>query len=131
MPNRIEEPWLSFLQDVDRRLREPVEVHCLGGFVLAVLSKLPRPTGDVDFIEARPGPACEELLKIAGEGAPLASKHSLHFQRVTVAVYPARYETRLIDITPRSLRKLRLMAWKFTTWFLPRSHATVLATVPT
>ena len=110
MPSRIQEPWLSFLRDSDRMLSAPVEVHCVGGFVLAVLSRLPRPTGDVDFIEVRPGHAGAELLQIAGEGTPLAERHRLHFQRVTIAEYPAEYETRLIDITPGALRKLRLMA---------------------
>lgn len=110
MPSRIQEPWLSFLQDVDRSLTEPVELTCLGGFVLAALCQLPRPTGDVDFNEVKPAPAGEELLRIAGEGAPLAKRHSLHFHRVTIAQYPADYDTRLIDITPRSLRKLRMMA---------------------
>jgi hypothetical protein len=37
MPDRIPEPWLSFLRDLDQALRETVEVHCLGGFVLSVL----------------------------------------------------------------------------------------------
>ena len=110
MPSRIQEPWLSFLQDVDRNLSDPVELHCLGGFVLSVLAKLPRPTGDVDFIEVRPGAAGEELLRIAGEGTPLATKHSLHLHRVTIAEYPADYEMRLLNITPRSLRKLKMMA---------------------
>jgi len=110
MPTRIREPWLSFLRDVDRALIEPVEVHCLGGFVLAVLWGLPRPTGDVDFIEARPRPAGEDLLRIAGEGTALATKHRLHFQRVTVAEYPEGYKGRLIDITPGGFRKLKLRA---------------------
>src|SRR5213594_2015072 len=110
MLNRIQEPWRSFLRGVDQKLSQPIEVHCLGGFVLAVLSKLPRTTADVDFIEVKPGPAGEELLRIAGEGTPLAAKHSLCFQRVTIAVYPEDYETRLVDITPKSLHKMRLMA---------------------
>ena len=110
MPSRIREPWLSFLREVDRSLGEPVEVHCLGGFALSVLADLPRPTGDVDFIEVRPGSACRELLEIAGHGTALAAKHSLHFQRVSIAEYPAEYETRLLDITPGSLRKLKMMA---------------------
>jgi len=50
MPGKISDPWLGFLQDVNRALKQPVEVHCLGGSVLAVLWELPRPTGDVDFI---------------------------------------------------------------------------------
>lgn len=109
MPNRIQEPWLSFLRDVDRNLSEAVELHCLGGFVLSVLASLPRPTGDVDFIEVRPGPAGEELLRIAGQGTTLATKYSVHFHRVTIAECPADYESRLIDITPRRLRKLKMM----------------------
>lgn len=110
MPSRIQEPWLSFLQDVDRNLSEAVELHCLGGFVLSVLAELPRPTADVDFIEVRPGPAGEELLRIAGQGTTLAMRYSIHFHRVTIAEYPADYERRLIDITPRNLRKLKMMA---------------------
>ena len=110
MPNRIQEPWFSFLRDVDRALGEPVEVHCLGGFVLAVLWGLPRPTGDVDFIEVRPDTAGEDLLRIAGEGTALAQEHQVHFHRVTIAEYPEDYERRLIDITPRGLHKLTLKA---------------------
>src|SRR5574341_1445627 len=100
MPTRIRDPWLSFLQDVDQSLKQPVEVHCLGGFVLSVLHDLPRPTGDVDFIEVRPSTANDELLEIAGKGTALAERHHLCFHKVTVAEYPEDYEQRLIDITP-------------------------------
>ena len=65
MPAKIPEPWLSFLHDVDRALARSVAVHCLGGFVLTVLWELPRPTGDVDFIEIEPAEAASELLRIA------------------------------------------------------------------
>ncbi|MFQ5720158.1 MAG: DUF6036 family nucleotidyltransferase [Acidobacteriota bacterium] len=110
MPNRVEEPWLSFLREVDRTLREPVEVHCLGGFVLAVMWGLPRPTGDIDVIEVRPDAAGHDLMQIAGEGTALAEKHHLHFQKVMIAEYPERYEERVVDITPRRMHKLRLKA---------------------
>ena len=110
MPDRIQEPWLSFLRDLDRALKETVEVHCLGGFVLSVLWGLPRPTGDVDFIEVRPLAAGETLLRLAGEGTALAKKHDLYVQHVTVAEYPEGYEGRLIDITPAGFRRLRLRA---------------------
>ena len=108
MPNPIPEPWTSFLRDVDRALREPVEIHCLGGFALAVLWDLPRPTGDIDLIEVRPSIAGEELLHIAGEGSTLAKEHRLCLQRVTIAEYPESYEERLIDITPRVMHQLTL-----------------------
>ena len=110
MPVRIPEPWLSFLRDVDQALGQSVEVHCLGGFVLAVLWGLRRPTGDVDFIEIEPFDAGDELLDIAGEGSELASRHKLQFHRVTIAQHPEEYASRLIDITPKGLLRLHLRA---------------------
>ena len=112
MPGKISDHWLAFLQDVDRALNQPVEVHCLGGFVLAVLWELPRPTGDVDFIEIEPSNAGGELLRIAGEGSEMARTHRLHFHRVTVAEYPEAYASRLIDLTPRGFKRLRLRAFE-------------------
>lgn len=106
----IKEPWLSFLLDVDRELKGPTEVHCLGGFVLGVLWDLPRPTGDVDFIEIKPSEASQELLRVAGEGTLLASRHRLHFHRVGIAIPPDGYESRLMDISPPGLQNLRIKA---------------------
>ena len=110
MPRGIKEPWLSFLRDVDRALKGPAEVHCLGGFVLSALWDLPRPTGNVDFIEVRPSSMGEELLGIAGEHSELGERRHLHFQRVTVAEVPRGYEKRLVAVTPKALRRLRLRA---------------------
>jgi len=53
MPGKISDPWLGFLWE------------------------LPRPTGDVDFIEIRPSNAGGELLQIAGEGSEFARTHSI------------------------------------------------------
>lgn len=30
----ISEPWLSFLKEIDKAAPEPVELQCLGGFVI-------------------------------------------------------------------------------------------------
>ena len=106
----IQEPWLGFLSEVDQALTQSVEIHCLGGFVLSVLWELPRPTGDVDFIEIHPGDAGSELQAIAGEGSELASRYHLHFHQVTVAEYPEAYATRITKITPPKFRRLHLMA---------------------
>jgi hypothetical protein len=110
MPAKIKEPWLSFLREVDQVLGQPVSVHCLGGFVMAVLWELPRPTGHVDFIEVAPSDAASELLGIAGEGTELASRYKLHFHRVTVAEFPEDHASRLVDITPGGFGHLRLLA---------------------
>lgn len=112
MPTRISAPWDSFLRDVDRALERRVEVHCLGGFVLGVLWGLPRPTGDVDFVEVIPSEAGEELLRIAGEGSEIARRHRVHFHRVTIAEYPEGYASRLANLTPRGFRHLRLSAFE-------------------
>lgn len=80
MPVTIPEPWLSFLKDVDQQITEPSAVHCLGGFVLAVLWGLPRYTGDLDFIEIAPSSANDQLLRIAGDGSALAARYHLKFQ---------------------------------------------------
>jgi len=109
MPVTIPEPWLSFLRDVDRQIAEPITLHCLGGFVLAVLWGLPRSTGDLDFIDIFPWQASDELLRIAGDGSALADKYHLRFQRVTIAEYPEGYASRLVNITPGSLHKLTLL----------------------
>lgn len=80
--------------------------------MLAVLWELPRPTGDVDFIEIEPSNAGGELLRIAGEGSEIARIHRLHFHRVTVAEYPEGYASRLIDLTQRGFKRLRLRAFE-------------------
>jgi hypothetical protein len=112
MPGKIPDPWIGFLEDVDRALTQPVEVHCLGGFVIAVLWGLPRPTGDVDFIEVEPSNAAEELLRIAGEKSAIARSHRLHFHRVTIAEYPEGYASRLFDLTEPGFKRLRLRAFE-------------------
>ena len=112
MAIEIQEPWLSFLRDVDRTLGHQVEIHCLGAFVLGVLWGLPRPTGDVDIAEIRPPTAAGELMRVAGQGSGLATKHRVYFQRVSIAEYPEGYASRLLDITPDCLHSIRLMAFE-------------------
>ena len=80
--------WNTFLSEVDGLLRNSVELHCLGGSVLAALYRLPRPTGDVDYIAAIPANTVTDLDSIAGQGSALARKHGLYFQHVTVADVP-------------------------------------------
>jgi hypothetical protein len=110
MPARFPEPWLSFLRDVDRALSQPVEIGCIGGFVLLVMWEIPRATGDVDFIYIDPEGADEELLNIAGEDTELWKRYKLKFQRVTVADIPEGYAARLSNITPPSFQRLHLRA---------------------
>jgi hypothetical protein len=109
-PAELPDPWRRFLSDVDRLLPVRVELHCLGGFVLAIRHGLPRPTSDVDYIEVVPHDAIETLQQTAGRGSPLARKHRLYFQHVGVASLPESYAERLTELLPGTFENLRLLA---------------------
>ena len=47
-------PWREFLLALDRLLPRKVDLHCLGGFVLAMVHGSPRPTGDLDHVATIP-----------------------------------------------------------------------------
>jgi hypothetical protein len=98
------------LREVDGLLKTSVELHCLGGFVLAALYGLPRPTGDVDYIAAIPSNSVIDLNSIAGQGSALAKKYGLYFQHVTVADVPEGYADRLKEPFPDHFARLRLLA---------------------
>ena len=41
-------PWRSFLREPDALLKSPVELHCLGGFVITQQYGIGRETSDID-----------------------------------------------------------------------------------
>ena len=95
---QLHEPWRSFLHDVDAQLSGLTEIHCLGGFVVAEYYALTRPTADIDIIRVRGASDAADVQRIGGKGSPLAKKHGLYIDIVTVADVPERYEERLIDV---------------------------------
>jgi hypothetical protein len=101
-------PWTQFLTDLDAQLREPIELHCIGGFVICFFYGLLRSTGDIDYYMAIP--ADVDLQAIAGEGSPLAKKYKVWLQRVAVNTMPEDYDTRLTDMFPGQFSNLRLLA---------------------
>jgi hypothetical protein len=103
-------PWSAFLDELDQAISEPIELHCIGGFVVSLLYGLPRPTGDVDYIAAIPRYCIEELEQLAGRGSKLAAKYKVHLQHVTVATMPEDYESRLKEMFPRQFKKLKILA---------------------
>src|SRR5579862_7017508 len=105
----LPKPWPDFLKEVDAQLSQQVNLHCLGGFVLTALYRIPRYTGDLDYIEIVPRAAANELERIAGRGSPLCKKYKLFLQHVGVADLPEDYQSRLQELKV-SLEKLRLWA---------------------
>jgi Nucleotidyltransferase of unknown function (DUF6036) len=109
-PKQIPEPWKKFFRELDNQLTENVELVCLGGFVLSVLYRLPRPTSDVDAISIAPTPQREQILKLAGQSSALHEKYRVYIQHVTIAPDIDEYETRLTEMFPETFKRLRFLA---------------------
>ena len=62
---RLPSPWREFLSEIDSMLKEPLQLHCIGGLVICYFYGLPRVTGDIDYYAAVP--ANLNLLDIAGK----------------------------------------------------------------
>lgn len=109
------EPWRSFLDDLDRlvvaeRGSSPIDMHCVGGFVVAMCYDLQRGTADIDVFEVVPGNALTLLLDAAGKGRPLARKHGIYIDAGSrVAKLPHDYASRLTEIFTGRFAHLRLL----------------------
>lgn len=90
------EPWLSFLREIDERLTQETQVHCLGGFVVTVIHGAARSTVDLDALAlVRGDPA---LWEVAGRGSDLHKRHRLYLDRVGIVNLPEDYEDRLAEV---------------------------------
>ena len=101
LPPKVElpSPWLEFLSEVDKSLSKPVEVICIGGFVLTLVYGAPRTTGDIDYLTIAPTDASTELEGLAGQGSKLAKKYKVYFHRAGgVTDLPDNYDERLVDL---------------------------------
>ena len=110
-PSNIPEPWKSFLNEIDLGVKQTIEIHCLGGFVVSMLYGLKRLTADVDVLSITPTNQRESLLQLAGKGSKLHQKYKLYLDYVTVATVPESYEERLKEMFPNVFRHLRLYAF--------------------
>ncbi|MGA2434115.1 MAG: DUF6036 family nucleotidyltransferase [Bryobacteraceae bacterium] len=106
--NQPPEPWRSFFLDIDAALDQSVVLQCIGGFAIAMLYGLPRPTVDVDFLSVVPAGVMGRLEALAGMGSALHGKHGVYVQHVGIVTVPESYEDRLIPIFPDAYRKVHL-----------------------
>jgi hypothetical protein len=102
------EPWHSFFLDIEEAFDEPIALQCIGGFAIAMLYGLPRPTVDVDFLAVVPADEIGRLDALAGKGSALHRKHGVYAQHVGIVTVPENYEDRLIPIFPDAYRKVQL-----------------------
>ncbi|MBI5283391.1 MAG: hypothetical protein HY858_17045 [Candidatus Solibacter usitatus] len=103
------EPWLSFLTELDAQLAEPVDLHCIGGFVVSQHYGFGRETADLDVFTVIPREAAERIVQLAGRGSALQKKHRVYIDHVGVANCPANYGERLARVFP-AWSKVRLWA---------------------
>ncbi len=110
-PNEsIQEPWLSFLRELDAAAREEVRLDCMGGFVVTTVYGFSRPTGDLDVLEIAPRDAGRAMLELGMRGSALHKKYKIYLDHVGVAHVPEDYEDRLTEIFPGTFQHLRLLA---------------------
>ena len=109
-PAKLPSPWDRFLEELDGLLREQIQVHCMGGFVVSLLYGLPRPTGDVDYFAVIPYASVNHLQRLAGPSSILAKKHKLHFQHFPAISLPEDYDSRLVEMYPGRFKNLHLYA---------------------
>lgn len=104
-------PWSDFLRELDRLLSKPVELQCVGGFVLVTRYDFPRVTNDIDYLPTLVPDEQHRLLEIAGQGSSLHKRFHVYIQCVGgVTSLPENYEDRLEDIFPHEFEKLRILA---------------------
>ena len=108
--DRIPEPWHGFFAELDCHFSQPVEFHCLGGFVVTMLYKLPRATADVDVVKILPLAAQNFLRQLAGPFTAFHKKQGIYIDVVGVVTLPIDYDLRLIEMFPGGFSHLRLFA---------------------
>lgn len=98
--NEPAEPWRSFLRDLDTALKGPVELRCLGGFVVAQYYGTGRTTSDIDFLAVVKGSDDDDLEVLAGRGSVLHRQHGVYLQYVDIVTPPCNYADRLRRMFP-------------------------------
>ena len=102
------EPWLSFLNDLDRQIDDITALHCIGGFAVVHAYGLERATADIDILSAVPRTSGIRLMELAGKESPLRRKHKIYLDVVTIATAPDGYASRLVPLYSGCWKRLRL-----------------------
>lgn len=91
-------PWAPFLCDIDEKLAAPIQLQCLGGFVVTQHYGLGRETSDIDCVAV----IGERQINFAEAGSDLHRKYRVYLQYVTVATLPCSYADRLQSMFPKA-----------------------------
>jgi len=105
MSPNLSSPWREFLEELDALLKEPIQLHCIGGFAVVMGYGLPRGTNDLDYRTLYPFDCLNDLQTKAGPGSALARRHKVHVQHTGVESIPESYEDRLIELFAGRFKK--------------------------
>jgi len=94
------EPWRSFLKELDELLKGPVELRCLGGFVITQQYGIGRETSDIDYLALAALSRDDNVEVLAGLGSKLHRKFHVYMQYMGIVTPPADYASRLIPMFP-------------------------------
>jgi hypothetical protein len=108
MSSDLRFPWKEFLEELDSLLKEPIELHCIGGFAIVAAYRLKRSTNDLDYFTLVPCNRVPDLEKLAGEGSLLAKKYKVHVHHAAVATLPESYDERMKELFPGHFKSIRL-----------------------
>jgi len=107
----IPEPWGSFLRELDEVATQPVDFHCIGGFVVTKKYGFQRETRDIDVLSITPNAQRQAFMNKGAEGSELHQKYRVYLDLVgVIQAYPEDYGTRLTEMYPRQLKRIRLFA---------------------
>ena len=83
-------PWKEFLTELDGMLDEPLELHCVGGFVFTYFYGLLRTTGDIDYYTAIPANLNldEVASRKAATGGPMAQSAWTVVSEIPASISP-------------------------------------------
>ena len=107
---RPQQPWDALLTAVNEGLTEPIDLYCLGGFVMGEVYGMARPTADIDFLEIEPPNQISLITELAGPGSLLAKKLGVYLNYTTVQTVPENFQNRAVEMFSGAYRQLRLWA---------------------
>ena len=133
VPGEPPSPWREFFAEIGRELTGPVELHCLGGFVVSVVYGFGdvRPTGDVDYSEIIPSTMRAELQELGGPESRLHAKYRVYLQGVNVGI--CRWNTLRVcrESSPTCTSGCICLHWIRSTWCFQNSVETIPSTSAT
>jgi hypothetical protein len=104
------EPWRSLLHELDAAAARPVDLVCIGGFVLTAVYDAPRTTADLDVLPAVNDSRAEAILQLARRDGDLHRRFGVYIDPVTVVTPLENFEARLGEVFGGAFRRIRLLA---------------------